>query len=226
MRKRLICVAQARVIGGNKKAPHICTISLDADTGELVRTCLPFGNTSDMPVRRWSVFEVKLEKLSADTRAESYFVVEDADNVCGDKLTNSQQKTVHKHLLSLAVPEEQLIEENRSIGVKLIQDIKLHFLSLDTKHTGIRHVMNNKYGLWYSDKMLKVSGKDLLTEKPFNRLLLDWPFMEGLRKNMPYSDLRFAVSRMKYPYLITGTHIRRRRSFMAISVLSSPKPYG
>lgn len=226
MRKRLICIAQARVIGGNKKAPHICTISLDTDTGDLVRTCLPFGSSIAMPVRRWSAFEVTVEKLSADTRAESYFVVENAENMCGDKLTYSQQKAVHAHLISLAVPEEQLVDENRSIGVKLIQDIKLHFLSLDTKHRGIKSVMHNKYGLWYSDKMLKVSGKDLLTEKPFNRLLLDWPFMEGLRKNIPYDDLRFAVSRMKYPYLITGTHIRRRKSFMAISVLSSPKPYG
>lgn len=226
MRKRLICIAQARVIGGNKKAPHICTISLDNDTGELVRTCLAFGNTAEMPVRRWSTFEVEVEKLSADTRPESYFIVEHADNICGDKLTYSQQKIIHAHLLNLAVPEEQLIEQNKSIGVKHVKDLKLHFLSLDTKHKNIQKVMNTRYGLWYADKMLRVSGKDSITGKSFNRLLLDWPFMEALRKNMPHHDLRNSVDRMQYPYLITGTHIRRRKSFMAVSVLSSPKPYG
>lgn len=226
MRKKLVCIAQARVIGGNKKAPHICTISIDLDNGELIRTCLPFGSTSDMPVRRWSIFEVTVEKLSADTRAESYFIVESANNICGDKLTNSEQKYMHTHLLNLATCEEQLIEDNKSIGIKLVKDLKLHFLSLDTKHKGIQRVMNNRYSLWYSDKMLRVSGADIITQKSFNRLLLDWPFMEALRKNMTYKDLRLAIDRMKHPYLITGTHVRRRKSFMAISVLSSPKPYG
>ena len=110
--------------------------------------------------------------------------------------------------------------------------MKLHFCKLPEKHIRHREVMRSRYYLWYSRKLVYVSGEDLITNKGYKRQLLDWQIAETLRLNRHQDDktieaeLRVRIERYRAPYLITGTTLQRRKNFMAISVLSAPKPYG
>lgn len=221
MLKNLVCLAQARVIGGNKKTPHICSICIDQENKELVRVCLPFAAKSLMPIRRWSEFTCDLEKQSSDSRKESYFINLNGNNQYKGDLSASRKNLIHKQLAGFVKDEEILISEGSTIGVKLIKNVKLSFQSLSEKHVKIKQVMESKYGLWYSEKAIRIVGEDFITSKKFNRLLLDWNFAEAYRKINDASAIKEILQSYKYPYLITGTTLQRRKSFMAISVLSS-----
>lgn len=225
MLKNLICLAQARVIGGNKKTPHICSICIDQDNEELVRVCLPFAARSLMPIRRWSEFTCDLEKQSNDSRKESYFINLNGNNQYKGELSPSRKNLIHKQLAGFVKDEEVLICEGSTIGVKLVKNIKLSFQSLSEKHVKIKQTMESKYGLWYSEKTIKIVGEDFITSKKFNRLLLDWNFAEAYRKTNNVLAIKQTLQSYKHPYLITGTTLQRRKSFMAISVLSSKLLY-
>lgn len=228
MLKQLVCVAQARLIAGRNTKPHICSIALDQEENKLLRVCLPYGSSFHMPVRRWSVFTAELEKQSRDTRIESYFI-NGSIQICEK---GKGTPGLHRQLLNLAVPEAQLIDENRTIGVKKIDSLKLHFLSLDERNNNIKNVMSDEYDLSYIRKVIRVSGVDSLTKEKYGRLLLDWQLYETMRKqrnieelSVTIKNLRKTIEKYKHPYFITGTTRRRRKHFMSISVLSSPKPY-
>lgn len=228
MLKQLICVAQARLIAGKNTKPHICSIALDREENKLLRVCLPYGSSFNMPVRRWSVFTVELEKQSRDTRIESYFIrghIQDCEKGKGTP-------ALHRQLLNLAVPEAQLIDENRTIGIKKVDSLKLHFLSLDERNKNIEDVMHDEYDLSYIKKVIRVSGTDSLTKENYKRLLLDWQLYETMRKqgnveelSVTIKNLKETIEKYRHPYFVTGTTRRRRKQFMSISILSSPKPY-
>jgi hypothetical protein len=225
----LTCIGQARIIGGAKKQPHVCSIVLDNGTGNLLRVCLPYGSSQDMGIRRWSKFTAKLVKLSADTRPESYFI-DDSHTV--EYEPGKSSVSLHRHLLSLACPEDELKDKGLTIGVKRIVDFSLHFVKLDDRHRRYKETMSMRYNLWYPSKLVKISGTDALTGMRYSRLLLDWQIHEALRKgkHLPEkqveNDLRKRLLAYKMPYLITGTTLVHRKSFMAVSVLSAPKSCG
>lgn len=231
MYRKLTCIAQARVIAGRKTAPHICSIVLDRDTSTLLRVCLPFDSKENMPIRRWSTFEAVLEKQSRDTRQESFFIDDKKHNVL-NCAKGQATASIHRELLNLAVPEEQLIEEKRTIGVKKLKSLVLHFESLDAKAKQIEENMEEYYDLVFAEKIIRVSGEDALTGKKYGRQLLDWNLYETMRINrcnnikQTTKEIKETINRYKHPYFITGTTRRRRKSFMAISVLSSPFSYG
>ena len=230
MKKDLICIAQARVIGGRKKLPHICSIAFDENAERLVRVCLPFDSSENMPVRRWTRFSPHVEQTASDTRIDSFFIDMNYDIPWKP---GKPSRKLHEKLLALACPEDNLIEQGLTIGIKKVDSVKVYFHKLDEKHIRHRHNMSSKYGLWYPSKLLSIKGRDMLTQAGYSRLLLDWSFAETMRKelkrkpeNEVKKDIRNRLENYKHPYLVCGTTLQRRKNFMAISVLSSPFSYG
>jgi hypothetical protein len=225
MLRELICIAQARVIGGRVKSPHVCSVVFDNERETLLRTCLPMKRRDEMPVRRWTVFTAELERDYSDPRAESYIPVEGSIKETG-VLNEAGKAFMHAGLVGMATPEDELVSAKASLGVKLVvpESLRFHVNTPDPHHLHIAEALG-KLGIYYPSKSFKISGVDQITGKRFNRMLLDWQIAERLRQNGEnYSEIKEVLSRYKHPYFIIGTTPKHQTSFMAISMLSSPEP--
>ena len=222
MKTELIVVAQARPIAGRRRDPHVCTILLDSEALKLYRVTFEYNQSP----RKWDKVEVNLYKATRDSRRESMFVT---DVKLIDKLSKKSQNIVHQQLLNMATSEQEAVEQGRSINVTKIKSITLHKESWNKDNIHVKE-NSSKKGINLAPIQLRAVCTPLYTHKTpqMNRKYLEWGanyrlLVEGEKA---FPSIKKAIASIKYPYLIVGNHYRHTKDFMAISVMSSPTPYG
>lgn len=226
-----ICIAQARVIAGYKREPHICTIAYHPDSDQFLRLCIPFVKGLSPTIKRWTVFsfEGTKEGLANDTREESWNLV----RVLGRPsrtLTAKEKAAIHRCILSSYKYESELNDQRDSIGLLVPVPETLRFtqerLSArrdDERKELERSAMLKEKGIWYPGFKVKVSGSYMKDGKRshFNKQLLAWDVYEALRLG-GNRDPFAAIDRYQHPYLIIGNLATQRRGWVAVGILSAP----
>lgn len=222
MRTELVVVAQARPIAGRKKDAHVCTILFDPADSLLYRTRFPLGSAP----RRWDFVAANLYLSSEDRRRESRQVT-DVEKL--KQLKTSEKTEVHRKLLNMALTEQEAIDGKLSINVSKISAVKL---GAHTWNDGKdqRMIQNaRRKGINIAPKKLKVICTPLYshTTPNFHKTYLEWGANHRLIREGPsiIPELKHTISSIKHPYLITGTHYRHTKSFMAIAVMASTFAY-
>jgi hypothetical protein len=226
-----VCIAQARVIAGFKREPHICTIAYQPSSNQFLRLCIPFVKGRSPLIKRWSLFsfEGTKEGLANDTREESWSLV--AMTQTSPKAMGAKQKdAIHRKILSTYRYESELNDARDSIGLLVPIPETLRFtqerLSArreDEKKELDRAEMLKGKGIWYPTFKVKISGSYLKDGKrtAFNKQLLAWDVYEALRLG-GNRDPFAAIDTYRNPYLIIGNLATQRRGWVAIGVLSAP----
>lgn len=223
-----ICLAQARVIAGRKREPHICTIAFHEPTESFLRFCLPFQLNRSPAVKRWHrfSFEGNKENLGNDTRQETYHYGSIKDR--HGPVTRGHQSLLHRKILSQYKYEHELHEQKASIGIvlpepgfKLWQEHLSPHNPNDIKELARCELMKEK-GIWYPDFRVMIKGHRLVEGKRrnFEKSMVAWDVYEALRggKVNPFQS----IYGYKNPYLIVGNLATRRNAFIVIGVLSAP----
>lgn len=226
-----VCIAQARVIAGFKREPHICTIAYQPAKNHFLRLCIPFVKGRSPLIKRWSVFSFEGSKdgLANDNRDESWKLV--TMTKASPKILGTKQKEIiHRKILSTYKYESELNEERDSIGLlvpvpeslKFVQE-RLSIRREDEKKELERAEMLKAKGIWYPNFKVKISGHYLKDGKrnSFNKQLLAWDVYEALRLG-GNRDPFAAIDRYRNPYLIIGNLATQRRGWVAVGVLSAP----
>lgn len=230
-----ICIAQARVIAGFKREPHVCTIFYQEHTNSFGRICIPFHRNMPPPVSRWTRFNAEVTKdgLGNDTRGESWNLVKMLDRQ-KNALTPKQRNELHVKILANYKYETELNEAKDSIGILIpipesLRFVREHLSARDPKDAKEleRLQMLSSKDIWYPPYKVKVSGQFRKEGvlKTFNKQLLAWDVYEALRQQEEGIDRDpfAAIDKYKHPYFITGNLASKRRAFMVVAVLSAPQ---
>jgi hypothetical protein len=223
-----VCIAQARVIAGRKREPHICTIAFHEPTDGFVRLCLPFTAGRRVTVKRWTrfSFEGSRDGLGNDTRKESWRFgrITSVDGALNDRA----RFQLHKRILSHYRYERELNESRDSIGV-LVPDRGFSLdrvdlnpsVSEDAKELERAQLLADQ-GLWYPQFKVFMRGHCRVDGqcRPFRKAVLAWDVYESIRSGR--GDPLRAIYGYRNPYLIIGNLAAIRRAFMVIGVLSAP----
>jgi hypothetical protein len=226
--KDCVCLAQARVIAGRKKEPHICTIAFHEPTESFLRFCLPFQVNRAPAVKRWQrfTFEGDKDNLGNDNRRESWHygsVLSRSGNV-----SRRDQTALHGKILSQYQYESELNEDRASIGVlipmrgfKLWQEHLSPNNESDAKELERCRLMSDK-GIWYPDFKVKAKGHRMINGKkmPFEKTVVAWDVYEAIRseRSNPFQ----AIYGYRNPYFIIGNLATQRNAFIVVGVLSAP----
>lgn len=223
-----ICIAQARVIAGRVKQPHICTIAYHQPSNQMLRFCLPFNLNQRPDVKRWHCFGFQGDKteLGNDTRRETWRFGRVVSK--SGPITEKQKANMHRKILSCYRYEHELNDEKASIGI-LVPDgpLKLwqEHLSPNDPEDAVeiergRQMAAN--GIWYPDFKVFIRGHRRVNgeRKSFQKMLVAWDVYEAIRIGSvnPFQ----AIYGYKNPYIITGNLANQRRAFICIGVLSAP----
>lgn len=223
-----ICIAQARVIAGRVKKPHICTIAYHQPTDLMLRFCLPFSLDRKPDVKRWHRFSFQGDKdgLGNDTRRETWHF--GRVTAKHGAITERSKAEIHQKILSHYRYEHELNDERSSIGI-LVPDgpVKLwqEHLSPNDPDDAADIERGRKMaekGIWYPDFKVYIRGHRRINgeRKPFQKMLVAWDVYEAIRigKVNPFQ----AIYNYRNPYIITGNLASQRRAFICIGVLSAP----
>jgi hypothetical protein len=223
-----ICLAQARVIAGRKREPHICTIAFHEPTESFLRFCLPFQLDRTPAVKRWQrfTFEGDKEGLTNDNRRETWHY----GSVLGRSATVSQkeQTELHGKILRQYQYEHELNEDKSSIGVlipmrgfKLVQEHLSPNEASDAKELERCKLMAEK-GIWYPDFKVKAKGHRMVdgVKKSFEKTVVAWDLYEAIRtgRSNPFQS----IYGYRNPYFIIGNLATKRNAFIVVGVLSAP----
>jgi hypothetical protein len=223
-----ICLAQARVIAGRKREPHICTIAFHEPTESFLRFCLPFQLDRTPAVKRWQrfTFEGDKERLTNDNRRETWHY----GSVLGRSATVSQreQTELHGKILRQYQYEHELNEDRSSIGVlipmcgfKLVQEHLSPNEASDAKELERCKLMAEK-GIWYPDFKVKAKGHRMVdgVKKSFEKTVVAWDVYEAIRtgRSNPFQS----IYGYRNPYFIIGNLATKRNAFIVVGVLSAP----
>lgn len=226
-----ICIAQARVIGGYKREPHICTIAYQPSADRFLRICIPFLQGRSPVIKRWRVFSFEGTKdhLANDTREESWNLVrvlQTSQQTIGDKL----KRDLHCRILSNYRYECELNDQRDSIGLLVpIPDT----LKFTREHLSARRPeeakelervqMLHEKGIWYPNFKVKVRGCYMRDGQrcTFNKQLIAWDVYEALRLG-GNRDPFAAIDTYRNPYLIIGNLAAQRKAWVVVGVLSAP----
>lgn len=226
-----ICLAQARVIAGRKREPHICTIAFHEPSESFLRFCLPFQVNRTPAVKRWQRFAFRgdKEKLTNDNRRETWHY----GSVLGRSNTISQreQTGLHEKILRQYQYEHELNEEKSSIGVlipakgfKLWQEHLSPNDEADAKELERCKSMADK-GIWYPDFKVKAKGHRMVdgSKKSFEKTVIAWDVYEAIRtgRSNPFQS----IYGYKNPYFIIGNLASQRNAFIVVGVLSAPNTF-
>ncbi len=223
-----ICIAQARVIAGNRKQPHVCTIAFHEDSNSFLRFCLPFDYKTSKLLRRWEFFSVECSKenLENDNRLESWYFgrVISTSGV----LPRSRQSAIHRRILSCYKYESELNEDRLSIGLMIpepgfkIQKVTHPPGSQKWEKENHKMTVMRKKGLWYPPFDLRVKGYRFVDgqRKSFDKKLIAWDVFEAIRSGR--SDPIESIKKYRNPYFIIGNLVAIRNAFMIVGVLSAP----
>lgn len=223
-----ICLAQARVIAGRKREPHICTIAFHEPSESFLRFCLPFQVNRTPAVKRWQRFDFQGDKesLTNDNRRETWHY----GSVLGQSATVSQreQTALHGKILRQYQYEHELNEERSSIGVlipakgfKLWQEHLSPNEPSDAKELERCRLMAEK-GIWYPDFKVMAKGSRMVDgdKRPFKKTVVAWDVYEAIRtgRSNPFQ----AIYGYRNPYFIIGNLATQRNAFIVVGVLSAP----
>ena len=223
-----ICLAQARVIAGRKREPHICTIAFHEPSESFLRFCLPFQVNRTPAVKRWQRFDFQGDKesLTNDNRRETWHY----GSVLGKSATVSQreQTALHGKILRQYQYEHELNEERSSIGVlipakgfKLWQEHLSPNEPSDAKELERCKLMAEK-GIWYPDFKVMAKGSRMVDgdKRPFKKTVVAWDVYEAIRtgRSNPFQ----AIYGYRNPYFIIGNLATQRNAFIVVGVLSAP----
>lgn len=223
-----ICLAQARVIAGCKREPHICTIAFHEPTESFLRFCLPFQLDRTPAVKRWQrfTFQGDKENLTNDNRRETWHY----GSVLGRNVTATQreQTILHGKILRQYQYEHELNEEKSSIGVmipargfKLIQEHLSPNEKADAKELERCKLMESK-GIWYPDFKVKAKGYRMVDgmKRSFEKTVVAWDVYEAIRtgRSNPFQS----IYSYRNPYFIIGNLAAKRNAFIVVGVLSAP----
>lgn len=223
-----ICLAQARVIAGRKREPHICTIAFHEPSESFLRFCLPFQVNRTPAVKRWQRFDFQGDKesLTNDNRRETWHY----GSVLGQSATVSQreQTALHGKILRQYQYEHELNEERSSIGVlipakgfKLWQEHLSPNEPSDAKELERCRLMAEK-GIWYPDFKVMAKGSRIVDgdKRPFKKTVVAWDVYEAIRtgRSNPFQ----AIYGYRNPYFIIGNLATQRNAFIVVGVLSAP----
>lgn len=223
-----ICLAQARVIAGRKREPHICTIAFHEPSELFLRFCLPFQVNRTPAVKRWQRFDFQGDKesLTNDNRRETWHY----GLVLGKSATISQreQTALHGKILRQYQYEHELNEERSSIGVLIpAKDFKLWQEHLspnepsDAKELERCKLMVEK-GIWYPDFKVMAKGSRMVDgdKRSFKKTVVAWDVYEAIRtgRSNPFQ----AIYGYRNPYFIIGNLATQRNAFIVVGVLSAP----
>ena len=226
-----ICLAQARVIAGRKREPHICTIAFHEPSTSFLRFCLPFQVNRTPAVKRWQRFAFRgdKEKLTNDNRRETWHY----GSVLGRSNTISQreQTGLHEKILRQYQYEHELNEEKSSIGVlipakgfKLWQEHLSPNNEADAKELERCKSMADK-GIWYPDFKVNAKGHRMVdgSKKSFEKTVIAWDVYEAIRtgRSNPFQS----IYGYKNPYFIIGNLASQRNAFIVVGVLSAPNTF-
>ena len=223
-----ICLAQARVIAGRKREPHICTIAFHEPSELFLRFCLPFQINRTPAVKRWQRFDFQGDKesLTNDNRRETWHY----GQVLGKSATVSQreQTALHGKILRQYQYEHELNEERSSIGVlipakgfKLWQEHLSPNEPSDAKELERCKLMAEK-GIWYPDFKVMAKGSRMVDgdKRSFKKTVVAWDVYEAIRtgRSNPFQ----AIYGYRNPYFIIGNLATQRNAFIVVGVLSAP----
>jgi hypothetical protein len=223
-----ICIAQARVIAGRVKHPHICTIAYHDPSDQMLRFCLPFSLNRSPDVKRWHRFSFQGDKtdLGNDTRRETWHFGR-ATNKSG-VITEKRKAEIHHKILSHYRYENELHSNKSSIGILIPSGpLKLwqEHLSPGDPEDAVEIERGKQMaasGIWYPDFKVYIRGHRLVEgeRKSFQKMLVAWDVYEAIRIGSvnPFQ----AIYGYRNPYLITGNLANQRRAFICIGVLSAP----
>jgi hypothetical protein len=226
-----VCIAQARVIAGHKREPHICTIAYQPSTSQFLRICIPFVLNRSPLIKRWSrfSFDGTKEGLGNDTRHESWNLRE-LQRLPGKPLTQKQKNSIHQSVLAEYKYESELNEAKGSIGllIPIPETLRLYTEHLSPRHEeDCREIERVKLleskGIWYPAFRIKIEGYYMKNGKraKFDKQLLAWDFYEALRQGDGRNPYAAAYS-YRHPYLIIGNLATQRRGWVVVGVLSAP----
>lgn len=223
-----ICLAQARVIAGRKREPHICTIAFHEPSESFLRFCLPFQVNRTPAVKRWQRFDFQGDKesLTNDNRRETWHY----GSVLGKSATVSQreQTALHGKILRQYQYEHELNEERSSIGVlipakgfKLWQEHLSPNEPSDAKELERCKLMAEK-GIWYPDFKVMAKGSRMVDgdKRSFKKTVVAWDVYEAIRtgRSNPFQ----AIYGYRNPYFIIGNLATQRNAFIVVGVFSAP----
>ena len=223
-----ICLAQARVIAGRKREPHICTIAFHEPSELFLRFCLPFQVNRTPAVKRWQRFDFQGDKesLTNDNRRETWHY----GSVLGKSAAVSQreQTALHGKILRQYQYEHELNEERSSIGVlipakgfKLWQEHLSPNEPSDAKELERCKLMAEK-GIWYPDFKVMAKGSRMVDgdKRSFKKTVVAWDVYEAIRtgRSNPFQ----AIYGYRNPYFIIGNLATQRNAFIVVGVLSAP----
>jgi hypothetical protein len=223
-----ICLAQARVIAGRKREPHICTIAFHEPSESFLRFCLPFQVNRTPAVKRWQRFDFQGDKesLTNDNRRETWHY----GSVLGKSATVSQreQTALHGKILRQYQYEHELNEERSSIGVlipakgfKLWQEHLSPNEPSDAKELERCKLMAEK-GIWYPDFKVMAKGSRMVDgdKRSFKKSVLAWDVYEAIRtgRSNPFQS----IYGYRNPYFIIGNLATQRNAFIVVGVFSAP----
>lgn len=226
-----ICIAQARVIAGYKREPHICTIAYQPSSDQFLRICIPFVQGRSPVIKRWRLFsfEATKEDLANDTREESWNLkrlVASSRQVISDKA----KAEVHSRILANYRYECELNDNRDSVGLLVpIPDT----LKFTREHLSARRPdeakeldraqMLQEKGIWYPNFKVRIRGCYMRDGQrcTFNKQLIAWDVYEALRLG-GNRDPFAAIDTYRNPYLIIGNLATQRKAWVVVGVLSAP----
>lgn len=224
-----VCIAQARVIAGRQKEPHVCTIAFHEPTSSFLRFCLPFAGRKLISIRRWHRFRFygsKEDLEPRETRRETYHF--GGANITGGAISQADKNKIHRLMLSTYKLERDLNIDRDSIGICVPHGpLVVTQVPLDPDNEKDRRefqfIENMKtHGRWYPNFRLVLSGKRMVDNnlRDFRKTLLAWDFFEAYRRGEvnPVD----ALATYKEPYIILGNTMSYKNAFMAIGILSAP----
>jgi hypothetical protein len=223
-----ICLAQARVIAGFKRDPHICTIAFHEPTKSFLRFCLPFQVNRAPAVKRWQRFSFEGSKdgLRNDNRKESFHYGSVLSR--SGTISKRDQTALHAKILSQYQYESELNKEKASIGIlipvrgfKLWQEHLSPNNDADKKELERCKMMASK-GIWYPEFKVKAKGHRMIDgkKKSFEKTVVAWDVYEAIRseRSNPFQ----AIYGYRNPYFIIGNLATQRNAFIVVGVFSAP----
>lgn len=223
-----ICLAQARVIAGFKRDPHICTIAFHEPTKSFLRFCLPFQVNRAPAVKRWQrfSFEGSKDRLRNDNRKESFHYGSVLSR--SGTISKRDQTALHAKILSQYQYESELNKEKASIGIlipvrgfKLWQEHLSPNNDADKKELERCKMMASK-GIWYPEFKVKAKGHRMIDgkKKSFEKTVVAWDVYEAIRseRSNPFQ----AIYGYRNPYFIIGNLATQRNAFIVVGVFSAP----
>lgn len=226
-----VCIAQARVIAGHKREPHICTIAYQPSTDQFLRLCIPFVHGRSPLLKRWRLFSFQATKddMGNDTRDESWNLSQ-LLTVSRHTISDKQKAQLHSRILSNYRYETELNNQRDSIGLLIPVPETLKFtrehLSArrpDEAKELERAQMLHEKGIWYPNFKVRVRGCYMRDGQrcTFNKQLIAWDVYEALRLG-GNRDPFAAIDTYRNPYLIIGNLAAQRMAWVVVGVLSAP----